>query len=107
MCFQQFLGATTASTFVISLEFYRDELHDRVEEFKLENAKTNELLAARNAQVQNESDVHHVQIVRHPSGADAIMRECIEKRAYYENMCTDGNPVKQVISIGWPLLTIG
>ena len=84
---QQFLAATTSSAFVIFLEFDYSERHLRVGEFTFENAATKEELTVRDAIFKNPlngADVHYVELLRHPIGADAIMREWIAKRAYYE-----------------------
>ena len=57
------------------------------EEFTIENAATNEKLSVRNAIFQkpmNGTDMHYAEIVRHPTGADAQIREWIKQRAYYE-----------------------
>ena len=75
--------ATTQSAFVCYLQFDR---HHRADEGTFENATTKEQLAIRNAQFKRPDGIiiHYVEIVRHPAGAEAKMREWIKGWAYYE-----------------------
>ena len=78
----------------------------------MENAATNEQLGVRNAILELPEtekhqglDIHYVEIVRHPAGADAKIRDWIEKRAYFEKIYTENVEEEQQIMISWP--TIG
>ena len=90
------MAATTASTFVILLHFYYNEHNIRVEEFTMDKAATNEQLAVRNGIFERPEgyDIHYVEILRHPKGAETIMRDWIKKRAYYEKKYKDGNDIE-------------
>ena len=91
----------------------------RADELQIENAATNEQLAAQNKVFKSANyglHIHHyLEIVRHPKGANTKIREWIEQRAYYENKYKhddDGSRSyheadEQMISIPEPALTIG
>ena len=57
----------------------------------MENATTKEELTARNGMFKRPclDDIHYVEIVRNPAGANANMREWIKKRGYYEKKFDD------------------
>ena len=84
--FQQFSAATSPSTFIIYLQHALRQ-HQRLdaEERTLTNAATKEELTVRNAVFQAGAlPYHYVEIMRHPIGAEANMREWVKERAYYE-----------------------
>ena len=85
---QQFLTATTSSTFVCFLEFHPQRR--RANEFNYENANTKEQLTVRNTvfnfKYYDLKELHFVQILRHPVGATAKMQEWIKQRAYWEKI---------------------
>ena len=104
---QNFLATTAPSTFVILIS---QPFHlPRVEEFNLENATTSEQLTLRNGHFKKAINgkilFNYVEIMRHPKGANAKMREWLMQRAYYEKKYNKDNKEMQVISIGW--LNIG
>ena len=85
------MAATTSSTFVIYLQLplgYHYYLFGRIEEFNIENATTNEQLVVQIAcydmELDPEDDVHYVELLRHPKGANAEIQEWLKERAYYE-----------------------
>jgi len=92
------MAAATSSKFVIFLHFYYGEQHIRVEEFNIDNAATNEQLTVRNAMFKmhpvSSNSIHYVEILRHPKGADAKMRDWVKGRAYYEKKYKDGNDIE-------------
>ena len=115
--FQQFMAATVQSTFVIFLEFFnfidRDE---RAKEFTVQNPATNEQLSIRNAhfnkpfvQFGGHGQINYVEVLRHPIGADANMREWVKQRAYYDYKYDYQvrDKAEQVISLTGPSLIIG
>ena len=88
----------------------------------MENATTKEELTVRNACFKNPAvefeidiqhmeqtlieNIHYVEILRHPRGADVKMREWVKQMAYHEKKYTE--EANQVITIGgWTPLTIG
>ena len=89
------MAATTPSTFVIFLQSFHSEPegHVRVEKFTIDNAATNEQLTVRNAMFKmhptSSNSIHYVEIVRHPRGAEAKMRDWVKGRAYYKNNYKD------------------
>jgi len=109
------MAATSSATFAIFLELDRDDRNKRAEESTVQNTATNELLAVRNAVFQqNWHNIHYVEVVRHPIGAEANMRELVKEWAYYERKYTSNSnyynqvreEAEQVIFIA-PKLTIG
>ena len=96
--------------------------------FNIENSTTKEQLVIRNAIFETpETEVYYggiiryAEVVRHPIGAAAKMREWVDKRAYFEDAYykteEEGDDeegpqpyyeaFEQVIWIAWPSLTIG
>ena len=71
--------------FAIFLEFTRDDRNERAEEFTVQNTATNEQLAIRNAILDKQywGRTEYMEVLRHPIGADAKIREWIEQRAFY------------------------
>ena len=109
------MAATSSATFAIFLEFAYFDANKRAEEFTVQNTATNELLAVRNAVFQPYwRNIHYVEVVRHPIGAEANMRELVKEWAYYERKYTSNSnyynqvreEAEQVIFIA-PKLTIG
>jgi len=109
--FQQFLAATSPSIFVIFLESSQSEQHNRAEKLTIQNAATKEQLVVRNVCFNTTwgFDVIYVEIVRHPIGACAKIREWIKKRAYYEKFYGRSyDETEQIISVErWEPLSIG
>ena len=111
------MAATAPSTFVILIDNcitpWGQHPEHRADEFNLDNATTNEQLTVRNGHFKKPKygDIlHYVEIMRHPKGANAKMRDWLKQRAYYEKKYQEGNKddEKQVISLNtWPRLTIG
>ena len=76
------------------------------------NAVTNEQLTIRNANFTNANtnsniNIDYVEIVRHPMGEAAKMRDWLKQRAYYERMYSrtsydNDNGTMQEISIDLP-----
>ena len=103
-CIQNFLAATAPSTFAILIERHE---HNRADEFTFYNAATKEEFSVRNAHFikpRYVNIIYYVEIMRHPKGADAKMRDWIEKRAF----CDDDREKQILIGMSsWPSLTIG
>ena len=81
--------ATSIDSKISSFIFlsYQFEQHNRTEEFSIENAATKEELAVRNAISEKPGhggNIHYVEIMRYPTGADVNMREWIKVRANFE-----------------------
>ena len=108
---QQFLAATIPTTFVVYLQFYYSANVKQADEFKIENAATNEELTVSNAifTPRYGDGINFVEILRHPAGADTKMREWLKKRAYFEKQFEaqdeDDEDANKVIWITQP--TIG
>ena len=110
------MAATAQRTFVIFLEFNDRNGRNRTDEFKIEHATTKEQLTVRNAKYNKEWDIFcepvekcYVEILRHPTGADASMREWLKELAYYEKRYEyDGYYheaiEEQVINIDQPII---
>ena len=110
------MSATNSALFVIFLDFNRrEEQHNRVEEFTIENVATKEELTVRTAHFQYKvfnykADHYYVEIVRNPKGANTKMQEWIKERAHYEkkfnNHKWEDEAEQKLISLG-PCLTFG
>ena len=111
--FQQFVAATSLATFAIFLEFFytydRKKRANELKEFTAQNPATNEHLAVRNAifEKQAAGPVYYVEVLRHPIGADASMRELVKEWAIFEKKYDFRGEQEQVISVAGPSLTIG
>ena len=117
--FQQFMAATTTSSaFVVYLQVCYMSLnhllinyvppHERPAEFTIQNAATKEQLTLRNAEIETKANdgifYYYVEVLRHPIGAEAKMREWVKEWAYYE-LLWNQRGMKQVVRIFLP--TIG
>lgn len=102
--YQHFMAATTSSTFVVFLEFYGHAYP--TDKINLQNATTKEQLTIRDAMFKIPKQferIRYVEILRHPIGAEAKLREWIEQRAYYEKIYQ--GETEKIIWIAWS--TIG
>ena len=108
------MAATTQSTFIIFLEFkyHLGARNKRAKEFTVQNTATNEQFDVRNAIFDKPywGRTDYAEVLRHPIGADAEIREWIEQRAYYTSkykyMWQKLDEAEQVISIS-PSFIIG
>ena len=104
--FQHFRAAATPSTFAIRIDYLTAKPGDEI----IENATTNEQLAIRHGYFdsQQHGTIHFVEILRHPMGADANLREWLKKRDYYENRYNNAqHEEERKIQISGYELTIG
>ena len=100
------MAALTPSTFAIILELNSADRNKRANELAVQNAATNEQLIVRYA---NFYHINYVEVLCHPIGADANMRERVKEWAYheYKNNYKYDHQADQVISIARQSLKIG